>query len=197
MATTKKRRNAADERGLTDLERRFALLYLRDFNAAGAYRDAVRGRVSENTARVNGHRLLQRPDVQALVRVERDRLLGENDLSAKQALSKLRDMLMFDPRQLFGPNGDPLPIQQIPDALAFSLAGLEVLEQWEGAGKDRRFIGYVKKYKLVDRVSVLDKAMKYHGLFERDNKQAAEAIAEVVFRGVAADGRTVEVPSAR
>ena len=59
-----------DAEGFTSLERRFAKLYLVDFNATNAY-IAASTRVpkpSRKTAEANGHRLLQEDRIQRLVR---------------------------------------------------------------------------------------------------------------------------------
>ena len=63
---------------------------------------------------------------------------------------------------------------------AASIAGLEVLEEFEGQGKDRKFIGYTKKFKLADKRASLDMLMKHLGGYKEDNKQSGEAAAGTV-----------------
>jgi hypothetical protein len=60
------------------------------------------------------------------------------------------------------------------------VCGLDVVT----VGNTDMGIGEVRKYKLADRLSAVDKAMKYHGLFERDNKQVADALKEITIRFV-------------
>jgi len=52
--------------------------------------------------------------------------------------------------------------------------GLDVLEQYEGSGEDRRLVGLVKKYKIADKNSALDKAAKILGMYEIDNSQRTD-----------------------
>lgn len=172
MTTTtqlRQRRRNATAGGMTELERRFAAHFLVDFNATEAYAKASRGRASRATAMANGHRLLQRPDIQALIRAERDRLLAGAELSAADVLKQLKRSLFYDIRKLFDENDRLLPMKLWPDDVAAAVVGI----------KDT-ITG--REIKMADKVSALDKAMKYLGLFERDNRQSAEAVTEVVFR---------------
>jgi phage terminase small subunit len=51
------------------------------------------------------------------------------------------------------------------------------MEEFEGAGRDRVFVGFVKKYRLADKNAALDKAAKIAGLYELDNKQARTVVS--------------------
>lgn len=176
-ATTRTiRRRNAPTGDMTDLERRFAVEYLgaAQFNATEAYMRAAGGKVTRETAKANGFRLLQKPEVQALVLAERDRLLGKAELSAEVVLAKLKAFLMYDARRLFDQKtGALLPMERWPEDVATAVIGVKDTI----AGRE---------VKLVDKTAALDKAMRYFGLFEKDNKRQAEAIAEVVFKVVKA-----------
>ena len=39
------------------------------------------------------------------------------------------------------------------------------MEIWEGRGDDRQFVGYLKKYKIVDKKGALDSIAKHLGMF--------------------------------
>lgn len=72
---------------------------------------------------------------------------------------------------MFTKAGDPIPVTELDDDTAACIVGLEVLEQWEGVGDDRRLVGQLKKYKIADKNAALDKAAKILGMYERDNTQ--------------------------
>lgn len=165
---------------MTELERRFAIAYLTTFNATAAYLDAA-GKVSRSTARVNGHRLLKDPEVQALIKAECDRHLNEAALTVQQTLAKLRQFLMYNIRNLFDERGNLKPMNEWPPVEAAAVISVKDT-QWG------------REVKLVDKVAALEKAMKYHGLFSQDNKQKGEAIAEVMWSFVSADGRREPAP---
>lgn len=177
--------------GLTDLERRFAIEYLVDFNATQAYMRASPRKVSARTAEANGYKLLQRPEIQQLVKAQRDKLTTKAELSVEDVLNKLRALMMFDVRHLFGADGSPLPITELPDDVAAAIAGLEVAEIYEGSGDARVFVGHLKKYKLINRVDVLEKAMKYHGLFSIDNRQRTDPVTELLSHIYANNGSRI------
>lgn len=166
-----------DKDGLTPLDRAFAMQFLVDLNAANAY---IRARhpvkVSRATANTNSWKLMKRPGVQALISAHRDKAMAKAELSVEQTLDKLRQFLMYDPRKLFDEQGKQLPLHMLPDDLAAACVGYKDTI----AGRE---------IKLVDKVSALDKAMKYHGLFEKDNKQTADAITEVMFSFMSPGGK--------
>lgn len=160
-----------DVDGLTQLERLFAVEYLVDLNATQAWHRAS-PKSSIVTCERNGHRALQLPALQALVQAERDKRMEAAGLSVADVLEKLRQMLMYDPRKLATEQGGPVAVQDLDDDLAAAISGVE----WGAVGK--KF--YVKKYKMADRNSTLEKAMKYHGLFSVDNKQKADAVGALL-----------------
>jgi phage terminase small subunit len=167
---------------VTEFDRRFALHYLQDLNATQAYlRAKLPVKVKLSTAKANGHRMLLRDEVQALVLAERDRLLSSAELTATDTLVKLKQMLMYDPRKMFREDGSMIPIHELPDDLAAACVGFKDTI----AGRE---------IKLADKVAVLEKAMKYHGLFEKDNKQTADAITEVLFAFKSPGGKVEPVP---
>lgn len=177
------RRQTRGEDGLTDLERRFCVLYLRDFNATAAYREASGGRAALKTCEANGYKLLQRPEIRRRVAEERDRLMAKAELSVEDTLLRLRQAIHFDPRRMINSDGTPLPLQDLPDDIAFAIAGFDVVT----IGNDEVGVGRVSKMKFVDRLAAIDKAMRHFGLFKEDNTQQAELLKKL------AEGITVKL----
>ena len=95
-------------------------------------------------------------------------------------LQEVARLALFDPRKFFHDNGSPRSIQELDDDTAAALAGMEVVEQFEGSGAERKFVGYLKKYKLPDKGANLDRLMKHLGLFEKDNNQKVDPIAALL-----------------
>src|SRR5690606_634276 len=79
---------------------------------------------------------------------------------------ELARLAFFDPRRLFNAHGAPIPISELDDDTAAAIAGIEVLEEYEGTGKDRKFIGYTKKYRIVDKNTAITNAMRHLALFK-------------------------------
>lgn len=155
-----------DKDGLTDLERRFVVHYIKDFNATQAYIRASTRKVTNGTASTNSSCLLQRPEIQKLVRAELDARMEKAGLGVEETLNKLRQTLMFDPRKMFHEDGSMKRLHEIDDDTAAAVAAF-----------DNGVSGV--KVKFVDRLSAIEKAMKYHGLFEKDNNQTAAAMAKL------------------
>ena len=80
-------------------------------------------------------------------------------------MAEYAKLAFFDPRNLFGADGRPLPITELDDETAAAVAGLDVNEQYDGTGRDRAFTGYVKKYRLADKRAALDSLARHLGMF--------------------------------
>lgn len=113
-------------------------------------------------------------------------------ITHERVLLEIARLALFDPRNLFRADGTPKPINELDDNTAAAIAGLEVLEEFEGSGEDRKFIGYTKKYKVADKNAALEKLAKHLGLYERDNKQKTDPVTELLQQ---LGGRTLGVSS--
>lgn len=174
-----------DAAGLTPLERLFAVEYLVDLNATQAWHRASPASAIATCER-NGHRALQQPAVQALVKAERDKRMEEAGLSVADVLAQLKRMMMYDPRRFFDEKGALVPVNKLDYDSVVALAGIDVVEMAGGMQIDdpdggvKHVAMYTKKVKFLDRNSTLEKAMKYHGLFSQDNKQKADAVGALI-----------------
>lgn len=147
----------------TSKQQRFIDEYFHDFNATQA---AIRAGYSAKTADVQGARLLGNVQGEIAPRLLalRARLEQTTGATVERVVGELTRIAFSDPRQLFGPNGQPLNIHELSDSAAAAIAGLEVLEEFRGEGEDRVFVGYTKKYKLWDKNSALATLAKYLGM---------------------------------
>ncbi|MCK2097529.1 terminase small subunit [Thauera aromatica] len=160
---------------LTPKQSTFVQEYLIDLNATQA---AIRAGYSAKTARQIGEENLSKPDIAAAVAAARKERAERTAVSADRVLLEAARLALFDPRKLFNDDGSPKGIHELDDDTAAAVAGIEVLEQFEGSGKDRVFVGYLKKYRVADKNSALEKLFKHHGLYEKDNRQKVDPIAE-------------------
>jgi phage terminase small subunit len=161
-------RGAIVSRKLTPKQERFVQEYLIDLNATQA---AIRAGYSAKTAEQQGFQLLQKTSVQKAIAEGRRQREERTAVSADRVLLEAARLALFDPRKLFHDDGRPKGITELDDDTAAAVAGIEVVEQFEGSGKDRVFVGYLKKYRIADKNSALEKLFKHHGLYERDNRQ--------------------------
>lgn len=164
--------------GLTDTQRLFLTEYLKDGNATKA---AIRAGYSADTAGSQGSRLLKNERIQQAIQQAQQEVLEavkhETGITLERTLREIARLAFFDPRKLFDTDGTPVAIPDLPEEVAAAIAGLDVLEEYDGTGKDRIFVGYTKKYKLADKKAALDMLMKHLGGYKEDNKQGGEAAA--------------------
>lgn len=152
-----------DKPPMSEKHQRFIEEYLIDLNATQA---AIRAGYSSATAYSQGQRLLKHVEVKkAIAKAKRDRA-ERMAIKQDRVLQELARIAFFDPRKLFDADGKPIAITQLDDDTAAALAGLDVLEEFEGTGEDRVFIGYTKKYKIADKNTALTNAMRHLGMLK-------------------------------
>jgi len=100
-------------------------------------------------------------------------LKAKHGLTIESVLREVRRIALGDIRKLYNPDGTMKAIKDLDDDTAAMIASIdqEVL-----FGPDKLAIGALKKIKLFDKNSALDKAMKHLGLYETDNKQKPVSI---------------------
>ena len=155
--------------GLTEQQRRFADEYLIDFNATEAYtRAGYKG--TGQTAHSAASRLLGDARVQEYLKGRKAQLTEKVELDQEEVLQRLTALAFGDVRKLFDQNGNLKPIHEMSAEEAALLQGVEVLEVHEGRGKDREFIGYTKKVKLVPRLESLKTLGQHFGMFKPEHR---------------------------
>lgn len=86
-------------------------------------------------------------------------------LDTERTLREVARVAYADPRRLFDANGRPIPLHELPEEVAATIASYEV---WP----DGRV-----KVKFWSKVEALDRAMRHAGLYERDNKQLQPSLS--------------------
>lgn len=145
-----------------DRKKMFAKEYVVDLDITQA---AVRAGYSPKTAAQQGSRLFAREDVQKMIQAEMQRRSERTEITADRVLQEYARLGFFDPRKLFNDDGSPKGIHELDDDTAAVLAGLEVMEVYEGHGENREFVGYLKKYKLANKLGALDSIARHLGMF--------------------------------
>ncbi len=120
--------------------------------------------------------------IEQLQQVATHRLL----MSKQQYLEKLERMALADPRKMFGPQGDVLPIGEISDAEADLIDGIEVIENFTKVGDHPEHTGYTKKLKLASRRQILKDYGEARGWLKQESDEAGPATV-FVRRWVKAD----------
>lgn len=167
---------------LTGQQEKFAVGVTSGKTQADAYREAYPKSKAwkDGSVHTKASLLMSNVKVQQRVAELKERIAGVGIASAERTLLEASRIALFDPRKLFREDGSPKPINELDDDTAGALAGLDVLEEFSGSGDDRAFVGYTKKYKVADKNSALEKLFKHHGLYERDNQQKTDPLADLL-----------------
>lgn len=147
---------------LTAKQQRFVDEYLHDLNATQA---AIKAGYSKKTARSVGSENLAKPDIAKAIQEAMKNRQARTFITQDRVLQELARIAFFDPRKLLDDDGNPIPLSNLDDDTAAAVAGVDLMEEYEGHGKDRVFIGYTKKFKLADKNTALSNAMRHLGMF--------------------------------
>lgn len=148
---------------MTPKQQAFVREYLVDLCGTKA---AIRAGYAERSAKKIAHELLQKPEIQEQLQVAMAARARRVDVTADRVLQELARVAFFDPRRLLRPDGTPIPVNELDDETAAALTGMDVLEEYEGTGRDRVFVGYTKKVKVADKVAALGLAMRHLGMLK-------------------------------
>ena len=151
---------------LAPRQAQFVAQYLIDLNATRA---AQRAGYSLKTAYSQGQRLLKNVEVQSAIQAAMDKRAEKLEITADRVLDEIAKLVFFDPRKFFEDDGSLKRIQDLDDDTAMSLARMEVIELFEGSGEQKHAYGLMKKIKLADKLSALEKLGKHLKLFSDMN----------------------------
>ena len=146
--------------GLTVKQERFVAGYLKDGNASRAYRETFdASQMKETTVTRRAFDLLAKSNIEARVKAARARAEARTDVSLQRTLLETARVAFSDVRRLFDENGRFLALDQLDDDTAASVSSVEFAN------------GELKKIKLWDKNTALDKLMRHLGAYKRDNEQ--------------------------
>jgi phage terminase small subunit len=129
---------------------------------------AIAAGFSQKTAGMAGSRLMARDDVKQALNARREEIVEKLGLSLERTLLEIARVAYADPRKLYDKTGRLKAIHELDDDTAASVASVEVDELRDDK---RQPIGTTTKLKQWDKNAALEKAMKYHGAYGKDNEQ--------------------------
>ncbi len=175
----KRKPSSASKGRLTLKQEAFALGYCLHLNASDAYRHAYAvKKASAKTINEAACRLLKNSKIAARIEELMAKATQKACLEIERTLREVARVAYSDPRRFYDSNGKLKRICDLDDDTAATIAGVEVDE----IKVDGAVIGHTVKVKTWDKNSALEKAMKYHGLYERDNEQKKDPLAELLGR---------------
>ena len=131
-------------------------------------------------------------EVQQALRHRREEVLAKAqevvELTTERVMRSLEQALFFDPRKLYHRDGTVKAIHELDEATALALTGIEVTEVLGAAkgeapnrqGRERTVTARTVKFKWLDKTAAREHAMRTLGLFEKDNRQRTDPLAELI-----------------
>lgn len=140
-------------------------------NGGNATQAAISAGYSPNGASVAGVRLVKRLGLQSAASVRAAEIVERAKLEESALVEELRRIAHFDIRKLYDSSGRLRDIHTLDDETASAIAAIDIDELTAGRGGKRTVVGRTSKVKIHDKLAAIDKAMRYLGMFERDNRQ--------------------------
>lgn len=133
--------------------------------------------VSKKGAEARASEWLNHPYTQEYIKAQTDKVAEEADVTQRRVVKELVRVGMYDFRKLFDDTGKPLAPQDLDEDTAAAIVGLKVTTVM-GDEENPALTRY--EYKLPEKTPALDKLMKHLGGYEKDNKQRAKSLAELI-----------------
>jgi phage terminase small subunit len=149
-------------KGLPTRVDRFIKEYPIDLNGTKA---AERAGYSKKTAHVQASRLLRNAKVLEKIALKTGKRLAKLEITAENVLQELAKLAFYDPGALLESDGSMKQIKDIDDITRMAVAGMEVVELFEGTGDQKHAYGLCKKIKLADKGQNLERLGRYLKLF--------------------------------
>ncbi|MBZ5639996.1 MAG: terminase small subunit [Acidobacteriia bacterium] len=158
---------------------RFCEEYIVDHNAEAA---AKRAGYSEKSARWMGYKLLKHyAGVRDYVAQLDAELAERTKITAELVRQRLREIAEADWRRAYGPDGQLLPPNEIPDDVARAIGGIKTTERYVGAGESRDMVLVTKNVDFLDRLRAWEMLGRSVGLFlDRTQHEAGKTLEEVL-----------------
>jgi phage terminase small subunit len=146
----------------------FAEEYAANPNATKA---AIAAGYSERSAGQIGERLLRNDEIASAVEKAKAERLKRIGVNGDRVLEELARLAFLDVRKLYNADGSLKRIDELDEDVAAAIAGLEVVS----LNNDGEQIGTLRKIKLADKLSALEKLGKYLGLFKERVEVSGDA----------------------
>lgn len=166
-------------------QRKIAFAHEYIANGKNGTRAAIAAGFKERSAYSAAHRLLKDSEVKAIIADASRKAAEKSGLTVERTLQEVARLAYADPRKFYDEHGNLIPVHLLDDDTAATVASIEVVEMAGGAKIDgdagiEHTVMHTKKIKSWDKNAALEKAMKYHGLYEADNKQRPPMLPPVL-----------------
>lgn len=136
-------------------------------NGGNATNAALTAGFSPKTAASQGARLLKHVETIRLLEKRQAEVLDSLKITTERITLERARLAFFDPRKLFGKDGQLLPIHELDADTAAVICGFKVSQT--GVGEDQ--VTTTKDYKLASKDASLTSLERQRGMYLADNEQ--------------------------
>jgi phage terminase small subunit len=151
----------------------FAQAYVATNNATKA---AKLSGYSEKTAYSSGSRLLTVAEISRRIETLTAQKWRKLHMSPDEIRGRIAALAKFDPRKLYDDEGNLKAPKDWDDDTAYAINAIEADQVKVRSGDNVTIETITKKIKTSDKAKALELAAREQGMFEKDNKQGAEAM---------------------
>jgi phage terminase small subunit len=153
------RGSRAKRKELTPKQSRFVDEYLKDLNAAAAYRRTGYGAKTPSAIWAGACEILRNPNVQVALAVRRTAIEHRTQISQDQVRIELGRVAFFDPRELFDTEtGKLIDLPKLPEEVVAAISSVEITHNKDGEK--------VTKIRFCRKLEALDKLCRHLGMYE-------------------------------
>lgn len=149
---------------------KFVALYVADPKKNGAKCAELAG-WAKSGARVTACNLLKDPEIRKAIMEKEQELLKKYDMTADSVMKELASLVHFDVRKLYNEDGTLKAIHELDDATARALSSIQVVEEVDTDGDEKNTTTVTKTFKVFDKNSAIEKAMKHFKLLGDNGPQ--------------------------
>lgn len=152
---------------------------------AEAYRRAFAVKEGWDARRVadNAYRVFKHPEVKAYLAYLAKEAEEHYEIRKHLVVTKLIAAATANAQDLYDEKGELIPIHRLPREIAATISSVEVEEQYDGQGENRKFVGVLRKVKQIDSNRSAEVLGKMQGWIkdkmELDLKNAAAPVIHV------------------
>lgn len=163
---------------MTDAQKRFCDEYLIDLNATRAYKVAYSSCKKDETANVNGSKLLRNTKVQEYISEKQQEIEKRTEVTQDMVIKELANIAFFNIKNIYNGNGTLKAVKDIDEETIRAISSVKVLQK-AGAmkinidmdGKDNEVpIEHIQEqtieFKTNDKVKALELLGKHLGMFK-------------------------------
>jgi phage terminase small subunit len=147
----------------TAKQRAFVAEYIATNDAEAA---ALKAGYSPKNPRYIAYDLLHKSHITEAIKAHEEEALRKAGISRVRALLELSRLVYANPRQLYREDNTLKEPSEWDDDVAATIASVEVFEEFEGVGKNRRQIGKTKKVKQWNKSENLKTLLQHLGLLK-------------------------------